>query len=162
MCLLVDCTRCSEYFVQLFEAWTWLVCMLACVRLCVTSQLSRATLRQDPHGSTICMVCEGCTSSNASARQHKKAEGQTKSQEKLSDATQCQSALCAKSTNSETCTSLSKGEHVVIATTCNSTVSTTLTSSFLNRRTAAARINIPQNKRRNKWTKAAEWSWVKG
>ena len=29
----------SEYFVQLFEAWTWLVCMLACMRLCVTSQL---------------------------------------------------------------------------------------------------------------------------
>ena len=25
-CVLVDCTRCSEYFVQLFEAWTWLVC----------------------------------------------------------------------------------------------------------------------------------------
>ena len=44
-CVLVDCTRCSEYFVQLFEAWTWLVCMLACLRLCVTSQLSRATLR---------------------------------------------------------------------------------------------------------------------
>ena len=44
VCLLVDCTRCSEYFVQLFEAWTWLVCMLACVRLCVASQLSRATL----------------------------------------------------------------------------------------------------------------------
>ena len=44
VCLLVDCTRCSEYFVQLFEPLTWLVCMLACVRLCVTSQLSRATL----------------------------------------------------------------------------------------------------------------------
>ena len=44
MCLLVDCTRCSEYFVQLFERWTWLVCMLACVRVCVTSQLSRAML----------------------------------------------------------------------------------------------------------------------
>ena len=29
-----------QYFVQLFEAWIWLVCMLACV----TSQLSRATL----------------------------------------------------------------------------------------------------------------------
>ena len=43
-CVLVDCTRCIEYFVQLFEAWTWLVCMLACVRLCVTSQLSQATL----------------------------------------------------------------------------------------------------------------------
>ena len=41
---LVDCTRCSEYFVQPFEPWIWLVCMLACVRLCVTSQLSRATL----------------------------------------------------------------------------------------------------------------------
>ena len=27
-----------------FEAWTWLVSMLACLRLCVTSQLSRATL----------------------------------------------------------------------------------------------------------------------
>ena len=38
--LLVDCTRCSEYFVQCFEAWTWLVYMLVCVRLCVT-------LRQD-------------------------------------------------------------------------------------------------------------------
>ena len=34
----VDCTKCSEYFVQLFETWTWLVCMLACVRRCVTSQ----------------------------------------------------------------------------------------------------------------------------
>ena len=45
LCVLVDCTRCCEYFVQLFEAWTWLVCMLACLRLCVTSQLSRATLR---------------------------------------------------------------------------------------------------------------------
>ena len=45
-CVLVDCTRCSECFVQLFEAWTWLVCMLACLRLCVTSQLSRATLRK--------------------------------------------------------------------------------------------------------------------
>ena len=44
VCPLVDCTKCSEYFVQLFEPWTWLVCMLACVRLCVTSQLSRATL----------------------------------------------------------------------------------------------------------------------
>ena len=44
MCPLVDCTKCSEYFVQLFEPCTWLVCMLACVRLCVTSQLSRATL----------------------------------------------------------------------------------------------------------------------
>ena len=37
-------TRCSEYFVQLFEALRWLVSMLACVRLCVTSQLPRATL----------------------------------------------------------------------------------------------------------------------
>ena len=46
VCLLVDGTRCSEYFVQLFEVWTWLVCMLACVRLCVTSQLSRATWRE--------------------------------------------------------------------------------------------------------------------
>ena len=36
----------GEYFVQLFEASTWLVCMLACLRLCVTSQLSRATLRK--------------------------------------------------------------------------------------------------------------------
>ena len=42
VCWLIQCTRCSEYFVQLYEAWTWLVCMLACVRLCVTSQLSRA------------------------------------------------------------------------------------------------------------------------
>ena len=39
----IDCTRSSEYFVQLFEAWTWLVSMRACVRLLVTSQLSRAT-----------------------------------------------------------------------------------------------------------------------
>ena len=37
VCLLVDCTRCSEYFVQLFEAWKWLGCMLAWVRLFVTS-----------------------------------------------------------------------------------------------------------------------------
>ena len=44
LCVLVDCTRCSEYFVQLFEAWTWPVCMLVCLNLCVTSQLSRATL----------------------------------------------------------------------------------------------------------------------
>ena len=46
VCLLVDCTctKCSEYFVQLFEPCTYLVGMLACVRMCVTSQLSRATL----------------------------------------------------------------------------------------------------------------------
>ena len=44
VCPLVDCTKCSEYFVQLFEPWPWLVCMLARVGLCVTSQLSRATL----------------------------------------------------------------------------------------------------------------------
>ena len=44
VCLLVECMKCSEYFVQLFEPWTCLVCILACVRLCVTSQLSGAPL----------------------------------------------------------------------------------------------------------------------
>ena len=48
VCLLVACTRCSEYFVQLFKPWAWLVCMIAWVRLCLTSQLYWATLRQDP------------------------------------------------------------------------------------------------------------------
>ena len=46
VCLLADCTRCSESLAQLFEPWTWLVCMLNWVRLCVTSQLSRATSRR--------------------------------------------------------------------------------------------------------------------
>ena len=56
-CVLVDCTRCSETcsecFVQLFEAWTWLVCMLACLRLCVTSQLSRAALTKNTHRTIL-------------------------------------------------------------------------------------------------------------
>ena len=52
---LVTWGRCSEYFVQLFEAWIWLVCMLACLRLCVTSQLSRATL-SDPPGQSTWMI----------------------------------------------------------------------------------------------------------
>ena len=42
-CLLGDYTRCSEYLVHFFPAWTQLVCMLACVGLCVMSQLSRAS-----------------------------------------------------------------------------------------------------------------------
>ena len=57
VCLLVDWTKCSELIVQLFEAWTWLVCMLATLRLCVTSQLSRAIWKSKKYeGGCIVLI----------------------------------------------------------------------------------------------------------